>query len=129
MVGDGKAVSDPSAGSGILQVHPEDYRPIYESSKRRLTWPNGAVATIYNGTEPDQLRGPQHDAAWCDELAKWQYAQQIWDQLQFGLRTGDNPQVCITTTPRPIAGASVSPRSSTTSASPGCHPAATRALS
>jgi predicted phage terminase large subunit-like protein len=61
------------------------------------------MATIYNGTEPDQLRGPQHDAAWCDELAKWQYAQQTWDQLQFGLRTGTNPQVCITTTPRPIA--------------------------
>jgi phage terminase large subunit-like protein len=47
------------------------------------------------------LRGPQHDAAWCDEVAKWQYAQQTWDQLQFGLRTGDNPEVCITTTPRP----------------------------
>jgi len=103
VVGDGKAASDPTAGSGILQVHPKDYRPVYESSKRRLTWPNGAIATIYNGTEPDQLRGPQHDAAWCDELAKWQYAQQTWDQLQFGLRTGENPQVCITTTPRPIA--------------------------
>jgi len=102
MVGDGKAVSDPRAGSGLLQIHPKDFRPTYEPSKRRLTWPNGAVASIYNGTEPDQLRGPQHDAAWCDELAKWRYAQEAWDQLQFGLRTGKNPQVCITTTPRPI---------------------------
>ncbi len=85
-----------------MQTHPRHYRPTYEPSKRRLTWPNGAVASIYNGTEPDQLRGPQHDAAWCDELAKWQYAQEAWDQLQFGLRTGNNPQVCITTTPRPI---------------------------
>lgn len=102
MVGDGKSVSDPKAGSGILQIHPKDYRPVYEPSKRRLTWPNGAVASIYNGTEPDQLRGPQHDAAWLDELAKWLYAQEAWDQLQFGLRTGTNPQVCITTTPRPI---------------------------
>ena len=102
VVGDGKAVSDPSAGSGLLQIHPKEFRPIYEPSKRRLTWPNGAVASIYNGTEPDQLRGPQHDAAWCDELAKWQYAQEAWDQLQFGLRTGKNPQICITTTPRPI---------------------------
>lgn len=102
MVGDGKAASDPSAGSGLLQIHPKHFRPTYEPSKRRLTWPNGAVASIYNGTEPDQLRGPQHDAAWCDELAKWQYAQEAWDQLQFGLRTGRNPQVCITTTPRPI---------------------------
>ena len=103
MVGDGKANSDPKAGSGLLQIHPRHYRPTYEPSKRRLTWPNGVVASIYNGTEPDQLRGPQHDAAWCDELAKWQYAQEAWDQLQFGLRTGINPQVCITTTPRPIS--------------------------
>jgi phage terminase large subunit-like protein len=102
MVGDGKGVSDPEAGSGLMQIHPKDFRPIYEPSKRRLTWPNGAIASIYNGTEPDQLRGPQHDAAWCDELAKWRYAQEAWDQLQFGLRTGENPQVCITTTPRPI---------------------------
>jgi phage terminase large subunit-like protein len=99
MVGDGKI---PGEGSGILQVHPKDFRPIYEPSKRRLTWANGAIATIYNATEPDQLRGPQHDAAWCDELAKWQYAQDTWDQLQFGLRLGDHPRVAVTTTPRPI---------------------------
>lgn len=99
MVGDGKI---PGEGSGLLQVHPKDFRPIYEPSKRRLTWPNGAIATLYNATEPDQLRGPQHDAAWCDELAKWQYAQDSWDQLQFGLRLGDNPRTVITTTPRPI---------------------------
>jgi phage terminase large subunit-like protein len=51
--------------SGILSCHPKDFRPRYEPSKRRLTWPNGAVATTYNATEPDQLRGPQHDAGWC----------------------------------------------------------------
>ena len=77
-------------------------RPQYEPSKRRITWPNGAIGTLYNAVEPDQLRGPQHDAAWCDELAKSQYAQDTWDQLQFGLRLGDNPQTCITTTRRPI---------------------------
>lgn len=88
--------------SGILAVHPKDFRPLYEPSKRRLTWPNGAVGTLYNATEPDQLRGPQHDAAWCDELAKWQFARETWDQLQFGLRLGDHPQVVVTTTPRPI---------------------------
>lgn len=88
--------------SGILSVHHPAFRPEYEPSKRRLTWPNGAVATMYNAVEPDQLRGPQHDAAWCDELAKWRYAQETWDQLQFGLRLGDNPVQMITTTPRPI---------------------------
>jgi predicted phage terminase large subunit-like protein len=88
--------------SGLLGVHPAGFRPKYERSKRRLVWPNGAVATLYNATEPDQLRGPQHEAAWCDELAKWRYAQETWDMLQFGLRLGDNPRQVITTTPRPI---------------------------
>lgn len=88
--------------SGILGVHPKAFRPVYEPSKRRLTWPNGAVATLFNATEPDQLRGPQHDLAWCDELAKWRYAQETWDMLQFGLRLGDDPRQLITTTPRPI---------------------------
>lgn len=89
--------------SGLLSVHPREFRPIYEPSKRRLTWPNGATATVFNATEPDQLRGPQFDTAWCDELAKWRYAQDTWDMLQFGLRLGDDPRQLITTTPRPIA--------------------------
>ncbi len=88
--------------SGLLAVHPKDYRPLYEPSKRRLTWPNGSVATLFNGTEPDQLRGPQFDCAWSDELAKYRYAQETWDMLQFGLRLGDDPRQCVTTTPRPI---------------------------
>jgi len=88
--------------SGILKCHPRAFRPHYEPSKRRLTWPNGAVATLYNAVEPDQLRGPQHDLALCDELAKWRYAQETWDQLQFGLRIGDRPRQIVTTTPRPI---------------------------
>jgi phage terminase large subunit-like protein len=88
--------------SGILSVYPESERPLYEPSKRRITWKNGAIATLYNATEPDQLRGPQHDLAWSDELAKWKYARETWDQLQFGLRLGDNPRQIVTTTPRPI---------------------------
>lgn len=88
--------------SGLLGCHPKEFRPHYEPSKRRLTWPNGAIATIYNATEPDQLRGPQHEAAWCDELAKWAYARETWEQLEFGLRLGRNPRAIITTTPRPI---------------------------
>ena len=88
--------------SGILSVHPKGFRPLYEPSKRRLTWPNGATATLFNATEPDQLRGPQHDLGWCDELAKWRYAQETWDMLQFGLRLGEDPRQLVTTTPRPI---------------------------
>lgn len=86
--------------SGILACSPPWFRPKYEPSKRRLTWPNGAIATTYSAEEPDQLRGPQHDFAWGDELAKWRYAD-AWDQLNLGLRLGNDPRVLITTTPRP----------------------------
>ena len=88
--------------SGILGVYPDKQRPVYEPTKRRITWQNGAVAHLYNATEPDQLRGPQHDGAWSDELAKWQYARETWDMLQFGLRLGERPRQLVTTTPRPI---------------------------
>lgn len=88
--------------SGILRCSPPWFRPRYEPSKRRLTWPNGVIATLYSGEEPDQLRGPQHGAAWADEVAKWRYAQDAWDQLQFGLRLGSRPVQIVTTTPRPI---------------------------
>jgi phage terminase large subunit-like protein len=99
MLGDGLGLGE---GSGILQVHSNDFRPTYNPSLKRVTWPNGAIATLYNATEPEELRGPAHGAAWCDELAKWRYAQDTWDNLQFGLRLGVNPRVCITTTPKPI---------------------------
>ena len=88
--------------SGLLNIGPKADRPEYFPSLRQLKWPNGAIASTYNATEPDQLRGPQHDAAWCDEIAKWQYMQETWDQLQFGLRLGDHPRAILTTTPRPL---------------------------
>lgn len=88
--------------SSILKCAPPWFIPEYEPSKRRLTFPNGAVAIIYSGDEPDQLRGPQHGYAWVDELAKFKYPEETWDNLEFGLRLGDNPQVCVTTTPRAI---------------------------
>lgn len=89
--------------SGIMACSPRGFRPLYEPSKRRLTWPNGAVATAFSAEDPESLRGPQFDLAWCDEFAKWRYAQDAWDQLQFGLRLGDDPRQIITTTPRNTA--------------------------
>jgi len=86
--------------SGILAISPSWDRPRYEPSKRRLTWPNGAVATLYSADEPERLRGPQHDTAWCDELASWRHPE-AWDMLMFGLRSGSDPRVVVTTTPRP----------------------------
>ena len=87
--------------SGILACHPKEFRPEWSPTNRCLTWPNGVKAWVYNATEPDQLRGPQHHGAWSDELAKYRYMQETWDQLQFGLRLGDHPQALVTTTPRP----------------------------
>lgn len=88
--------------SGIIACSPSWNRPLYEPSKRRLTWPNGSTATTYSGEDPDQLRGPQFHYAWCDELAKYRYADDLWSNLIFALRLGTKPQVCVTTTPRPI---------------------------
>ncbi len=86
--------------SGILAVAPPNVRPIYEPSKRRLTWPNGAIASLYSAEEPERLRGPEHDGAWADELAAWRYGE-TWDMLQFGLRIG-RPRMVCTTTPKPV---------------------------
>ncbi len=87
--------------SGILSVCPNHNRPIYESSKRRLTWSNGVIATAFSAEEPDRLRGPQHGASWCDELGSWANQQDAWDMLQFGMRLGKNPRTLVTTTPKP----------------------------
>jgi phage terminase large subunit-like protein len=86
--------------SGVLSVHYDGERPKYEPSKRTLTWKNGSIAQIFSADEPDSLRGPQFDAAWCDELAKWKHAEEAWMNVQMALRLGDVPQAVITTTPR-----------------------------
>ena len=89
--------------SGLLSVHARAERPHWMPVRRRLEWKNGAVAQIFSAEEPESLRGPQFDAAWCDELCKWRYAEETFDMLQFGLRLGLQPRQVITTTPRPIA--------------------------
>lgn len=87
--------------SGIRAVS-RDARPRYEPTRRRLLWDNGAVAQAFSSEDPDSLRGPQFDAAWCDELAKWKNMEAVFDMLQFGLRLGANPRQLFTTTPRPV---------------------------
>jgi phage terminase large subunit-like protein len=86
--------------SGLLEVAGpwiREWRPSLGTLKFRT----GAIATLFSGHTPELLRGPQHDYAWCDELAKWEKAQETWDMLQLGLRLGDRPQALVTTTPRP----------------------------
>lgn len=87
--------------SGIMAVYPPKTGPRFVVSEGQLIWPNGAVATLYGGDSPDQLRGPQFDFVWIDELAKFRHGRDLWDQVQFCLRVGSMPRAMITTTPRP----------------------------
>jgi phage terminase large subunit-like protein len=88
--------------SGILAAcrYP---RPRWEPARGMLSWPGGSRAFVYSGESPEGLRGPQHHAAWCDEIAKWAYPDGCWDNLQLGLRLGSAQRVLVTTTPRPVA--------------------------
>ncbi|QLF71363.1 DNA-packaging protein [Peteryoungia desertarenae] len=87
--------------SGLTRIA-RRMRPEVEISRRRIVWPNGAIAQIFSSEDPESLRGPQFHLAWCDELAKWKHADETYDMLQFALRLGENPRQVVTTTPRPI---------------------------
>jgi hypothetical protein len=88
--------------SGIMEISPAHERPTYYPSRRQLVWPNGAQALLFSGEDPDSLRGPQCEALWADEIAAWQYPQKTWDMALLGLRLGDDPQACVTSTPKPL---------------------------
>lgn len=100
---DGRAIM-VEGESGLLATAPPDARPLWEPSKKELTWPNGAKAFLYSAEEPDRLRGPQHYDAWLDEPAHMDLIDDVWDNLLFGLRLegADEPRICCTTTPIPI---------------------------
>ena len=89
--------------SGIIATQ-KPWAPVeFKVSKNggMISWPNGSVAELYSGENPQSLRGPQFHAAWCDELAKWRRMQATWDMLRMGLRLGQDPRTVITTTPTP----------------------------
>ncbi len=86
--------------SGIMACAPLDRAPHWIAGRKMLQWPNGAVASLFSASDPEALRGPQFDAVWADELAKWKHGQVTWDMVEFGLRLGQDPRACITTTPR-----------------------------
>jgi phage terminase large subunit-like protein len=88
--------------AGLLKIHEPGERPAWSPTLRKLEWRNGAVAHVFSAEDPDSLRGPQFEAAWCDELAKWRHVEETWDMLQFALRLGARPREIVTTTPRPI---------------------------
>jgi len=88
--------------SGILAASPPDRRPVWQAGRKRLVWANGAEAAVFSSHDPERLRGPQFDAAWCDELAKWKRGDEAWDMLQFCLRLGTHPRQIVTTTPKNV---------------------------
>jgi phage terminase large subunit-like protein len=88
--------------AGLLAISPPWNKPTPILSRRRIEWSNGAVAMLFSADEPERLRGPQHDVAWCDEVCTWRYARDAWEMLMLGLRLGSNPRVVVTTTPKPV---------------------------
>ncbi len=88
--------------SGLLTIAPDERRPVFEPSNRRLVWANGAVATLFTAAEPDGLRGPEHSLAWGDEIAKWDNGIATWNNLSMTMRVGLDPRVIATSTPRPL---------------------------
>ena len=94
-------VRGQGAGASIMEICRRDERPDYETSKRRLTWPNGAVSLLFSAEDPESLRGPQHMKIWGDEIAAWKYPTEVMDQLEFTIRLGSQPQAVYTTTPKP----------------------------
>lgn len=100
-IGEARAVMVEGT-SGLLEVHSPLERPLFERTRQQLVWPNGTLATLYGADHFERLRGPQFDAVWIDELAKFRYPQEAWDQLMLALRLGSDPRCIVTTTPRPI---------------------------
>lgn len=93
--------------SGIMAIHPPSEMPLFEPSKRRVTWPNGSIATTFTSETPDALRGPQFHKSWGDELAAWKWIPGVdgltaWDNLKIATRLGDHPQILVTTTPKRV---------------------------
>ncbi len=88
--------------SGLLAIAPDEDRPKWEPSLKRLEWPSGAIATVFAASEPDGLRGPEHHIAWADEIAKWNYGMDAWNNLAMTMRLGNDPRIVATTTPRSV---------------------------
>lgn len=99
---DARDVMIEGPDSGLLAVHPREVRPLYEPSKRLLTWPNGALGHVRSGEDPESIRGLQSDTVWGDEPASWRHGESAWDMATLGNRIGRHPRAILTGTPRPL---------------------------
>jgi len=87
--------------TGLLACVPPQLIASQNVALPMITLWNGSIIRGFAADTPERLRGPQHHKIWCDEIASWKYAQDAWDNLMFGLRLGDLPQVLWTGTPKP----------------------------
>ncbi len=90
--------------SGLLAVAHADEALHWTRHSGELRFPGGVRAFVYSAAAPAKLRGPQHDAAWCDELAKWPAATaaETWDNLAMTMRGSEDARIVVTTTPQPV---------------------------
>ncbi|MEN2786476.1 terminase family protein [Sphingomonas qilianensis] len=88
--------------SGLLAVARSNEPIVWRQTRNEIEFASGAKAYVFSAAAPEKLRGPEHHAAWCDELAKWRYGDAAWDNMVLGVRRGDQPRVLVTTTPKPV---------------------------
>jgi len=89
--------------SGLIRAARSDEEMRWWPTRGEVRFPSGAIGQAYSASHPAKLRGPQHDFAWCDELAKWRYPAATWANLEMGMRLGERPRIVVTTTPAPGA--------------------------
>ena len=87
--------------TGLLSVIPPQLIHDRNQALPSITLKYGSIIRGFAGDTPERLRGPQHAAIWCDEIASWKYPQEAWDNMLFGLRLGETPRLCVTGTPKP----------------------------
>jgi predicted phage terminase large subunit-like protein len=87
--------------SGLLSVIPQEIIKDYNKALHELYLVNGSLIKGIPASEPERFRGPQFHGGWLDELAAWEYIQEAWDMLQFGMRLGKKVRLICTTTPKP----------------------------
>jgi predicted phage terminase large subunit-like protein len=87
--------------SGLLACIPPELVVDYNKQDHQIKLSNGSLIRGISGDAFERLRGPQFHFAWTDELAAFQYPQEAWDMMMFGLRLGEAPRVIVTTTPKP----------------------------
>jgi phage terminase large subunit-like protein len=87
--------------SGLMNVIPKQLIADYNKALHEIRLINGSFIKGIPASEPERFRGPQFHGGWLDELAAWDYLQESWDMIQFGIRLGKRTKLICSTTPKP----------------------------